>query len=445
MPDIAESDEYPIYNYAAHAAEFRLEGIAPSSVVYAIEGADWRSVKRVSDFDRPQKVSFGPGEMKLYLVAPRVPAAWRLRADATDGRVDVGLTLDSFNMPWPLEVTIGRPDGEEVYHVYRATNRAGRWQETFALGSNAKPGNYTVTVKVLAGGDLARTIFDYRPRLATAQPLSDKVRVFDEAAIRGFLAGKPEVRIAIGGDAQRIAAEKLQGALAATGVRADVVAQSEIVRKARYPRVWDPYIKIHKPQGAEQQPPAEVKAIANIETSDDGRQVARTADGHELSEWRKPGTLLSVVGSGFIDFDVEKFYEPGCVLFIRDDSQAAVLKGEPVEVQSTDDIRQKWSRPWTRLNSFVGTDKLCPQLPEAYSVDSHLILFGDSKSGELAAALQASDLLLEVADEKYPGPGKALVSFAWSPFAVEKNVIFIGASDAAGVEAGIGRLVELAR
>jgi hypothetical protein len=58
--------------------------------------------------------------------------------------------------------------------------------------------------------------------------------------------------------------------------------------------------------------------------------------------------------------------------------------------------------------------------------------------------LQASDLLLQVVDEQYPGPGKALVSFAWSPFAVEKNALMIGAADEAGLAAGAARLLELA-
>jgi len=57
------------------------------------------------------------------------------------------------------------------------------------------------------------------------------------------------------------------------------------------------------------------------------------------------------------------------------------------------------------------------------------------------AALQASELLTQVADDNYPGPGKALVSFAWSPFALEKNVILIGASDDAGIKAGVDAVV----
>ncbi len=52
-------------------------------------------------------------------------------------------------------------------------------------------------------------------------------------------------------------------------------------------------------------------------------------------------------------------------------------------------------------------------------------------------------MLPQVVDAKYPGPGKALLSYAWSPFTVEKDVILIGASDPEGLRAGIGRLLAL--
>lgn len=66
-----------------------------------------------------------------------------------------------------------------------------------------------------------------------------------------------------------------------------------------------------------------------------------------------------------------------------------------------------------------------------YECNHYLVLVG------------TSELLLQVADLRYPGPGKALLQFAWSPFALGKHVIFIGASDDAGLEAGLAKLVEL--
>ncbi len=56
---------------------------------------------------------------------------------------------------------------------------------------------------------------------------------------------------------------------------------------------------------------------------------------------------------------------------------------------------------------------------------------------------QASELLRQIVDAKYPGPGKSLISFAWSPFALGKNVTLIGASDGLGLEAGVARLAAM--
>jgi hypothetical protein len=181
-----------------------------------------------------------------------------------------------------------------------------------------------------------------------------------------------------------------------------------------------------------------------LETDEEGRTVALDEDGNDLGDrWKEPGTLAVVGEQGYIDFAAEKFYDDGVQLFIDAKGETTVANGEPHRVKTTEAVRMKWSRPWTKLSSFVGTDKLTPQLPEAYEADSHLILLGDSGDGELVAALQASELLPQVVDERYPGPGKALVTFARSPFELGKNVILIGGSDNAGLSAGIRRLETL--
>jgi hypothetical protein len=131
-------------------------------------------------------------------------------------------------------------------------------------------------------------------------------------------------------------------------------------------------------------------------------------------------------------------------LYVDDKRQVAVLNGDAKRVRTTPEFRARWARPWTRLHSYVGNYQLPPQLPEAYTTDSHLILLGDSRTSFAVAALQASDLLPQTVDDRYPGPGKALIQFAWSPFAVERNVVFVGAADEAGIKAGVSKLVQLA-
>jgi hypothetical protein len=108
-------------------------------------------------------------------------------------------------------------------------------------------------------------------------------------------------------------------------------------------------------------------------------------------------------------------YEAGCKLYVDAKGQLVVLKGELGDAKTTDEFRTRWAKPWSRLTSHGGGYQLPPQLPEAYTTDSDLILLGDSGSGFAMAALQASELLPQVVDAKYPGPGKALINFAWSP------------------------------
>ena len=158
-----------------------------------------------------------------------------------------------------------------------------------------------------------------------------------------------------------------------------------------------------------------------------------TAEG-EITKW-EPNEWRHVV----VTWDDDRVK-----LYLDDRRRVTVVKGQPTEAKTTSEFRAKWSRPWTRLTSHVGAYQLPPQLPEAYTADAHLVLLGDSTTSRAVAALQASDLLPQVVDAAYPGPGKALVSFAWSPFAVEKNVILVGAADAKGLAAGVAKLVQLA-
>jgi hypothetical protein len=112
------------------------------------------------------------------------------------------------------------------------------------------------------------------------------------------------------------------------------------------------------------------------------------------------------------------------------------------EEKTTPEFRAKWARPWRTLTSHIGGYQLPAQLPEAFTTDSHLVLLGDGSTNEVIAILEASEILPRIVDARYPGPGKALVEFAWSPFRVGKNAIVVGASDAAGLALGIDRLLE---
>jgi hypothetical protein len=122
-----------------------------------------------------------------------------------------------------------------------------------------------------------------------------------------------------------------------------------------------------------------------------------------------------------------------------------VLNADATEAKTSAEFRARWSKPWSRLTQHVGAYQLPAQLPEAYTTDSHLIVLGNSTTSHAVAVLQASELLPQVADEKYPGPGGALISLCWSPFAVEKNAIVLASSDPAGLKSSIEALTQLVK
>ncbi len=450
LPEIGPDKPYAIWNYAPYEATYTLNGIAPGRAVYRIEGTDWSRVTRVENYDKPQTARFEACEMKLYLVAPRVPEGLDARAEVSGGALGVQVALKGLKMPWPITVTIMTPDGKDRYRVYRATDAQGLYAESFPLGSNAVAGTYAIRIESPVGNLSAHANAEVSQSAPRSELVAGRTRVFDGEAIRTFLRGKPEVVIALAGDKYQAQAARLAATLQARGVKARVADERQVFHRHPYPRVFDPYLKVYTPGGAGNAPAdMKVEKEVKLQIAADGRVLATAADGTDLGEtWReRPNLLATVTGDGFIDYnaaDGEEMYEPGCKIYVDGQKRTNVVQGRRTELKATPEARRKWSRPWTRLSSYNGAFNLTPQLPEAYAADQHLILLGDSRTSELVAALQASDLLTQVADAKYPGPGKALVSYAWSPFGLEKDVILIGASDEAGVRAGADALTAMA-
>jgi len=283
-------------------------------------------------------------------------------------------------------------------------------------------------------GDLkseSKTMLSSKP--SSPVLVTGAARVLDKEAIGKFLSEKPELTIAFANDTQKAAADKLASAINAKGIKATVKPEAGLLAKVVYPRVLNPFVKVYAVGGEEKKLNGEVKE--NI-----------TLDANFAGDWRKPSTLVTVGKDGFIYWqgqDIETIYEAGVKIYFDEKKQMTVLNAAATDVKADAAFRAKWCKPWTRLQGNNGGYQLPAGLPEAYKADSHLIVLGDSGSSEIAAILQASEILPQVADAKYPGPGKALVQFAWSPFAVGKNVIFIGANDAEGLKAGADVLIEM--
>ena len=248
-------------------------------------------------------------------------------------------------MPWPVTIRVTDPGGKPRYEVHRSLDAEGRYAEAFPVGANAPAGEYVVRAASPVGNVASVAKAGYRPSAKPPAASGDRVRVFDETAIRTFLATKPTIVIAIGSDKHKATADRLAQALNAKGINASVVPEQAIIERVRYPRVWDPYFKVYRNQGAATKPEGPVDLEVKLEIRDDGRIVATTQDGKDLGyQWRhRRKTLATVVGKGYIDYhaaDGEEGFEPGCRLYINEKGQRVVLKGERTEVKATaDDIK----------------------------------------------------------------------------------------------------------
>jgi hypothetical protein len=448
-PETSEDQEYPRYNFAPATMTYTLAGVRPGAVVYRIEGLDWSSVSRVSDPHSPQTATFAAGEMKLHLVVDRAPSAVAVQARPRPGEIEVEARLAGPRTPWPVIVTVLGPDGSNLYRVYRAMDRRGSYVERFPIGRNAVASRYRVRVTSPVGDLSAEATVEVARQRPVPRALRGAVRVFDEETIRRFLKTRPDLVIAVGNRAQQAPAERLAAGLAARGLSATVRAEAEVLRKVAYPRVWSPYATVYSPGAGEVEPPSDVTAELQAGMVGDATVVV-DAEGNRrpADAWRQPGSEVTVTGEGLVDWlgrDGEECYEPGVKLYVDQQRRVTVLNAIAVRTPTTSDFRTRWARPWTRLESYVGNFQLPPQLPEAYTTDAHLVLLGDSPGGLGVAALQASELLPQTVDDAYPGPGRALIQFVWSPFAVERNVIFVGASDDRGLRHGVETVMALAR
>jgi len=442
LPEVAADQRTPIYNFAPLNATFTLQGIAPGSHVWVIEGTDWKKSSKVEKFDGPISASFAAGEMKIYLVSPAEPGELKVSAMSDGGALKLSAEI-GVKVPWPITVSVIDPAGNVVMTVYRALDAEGKYEETIPFGFN-RQGEFKVRIESPVALKAVEIAIPATRRMVVPEAIADAVRVFDESSIKNFLAAKPAVTIAAT-EANKSAAEKLMTALKAKGIDASIKPEADVTKKVDYPRVWNPYARLFTPGGEDKQPAGEVKNNVTISTDAAGVVTFTTADGKPTDNWRQPLTLVTVAGEGWLDFsgDMEDAYLPGVKMYVDDKNNIAVLNAAPAEAKTDEAFRAKWSKPWTRLTSYVGGYQFPAQLPHAWSTESHLIVLGDSNTSQLARALQASEILPQIVDAKYPGAGKSLVEFAWSPFSVEKNVIFIGATDEAGWTAGVDRLLQM--
>lgn len=459
LPTVAEDKKYPIYNYAPYSPTFALrlpppllgelrgEGANPSStpVVFTLEGPNFDRSTELTNPTAPMTAKFEPGEMKVYFVAPRRPEGIAVEATVRNGVLAIEATLKRLSMPWPIVVSITDPTGQELFRLNRSTNLTGKYHETFSLGANAPAGEFVVKLTSVVANLAGETKVAHKSVSRAPRPVAN-VRIFDTERLKDFLLTKPEIVVATNAGTSPDVIRHLTDRLAIAGLKVTVKSEANVLRKVTYPRVWNPYAKVFAVSKTKTPVAAKFDKEISLGVVADGSLTAKTADGQDVSnDWRLPNSRLTIVGEGFVDFsgDVEQCYEPGVQLHVNEQRQVTVLNADGVDAKTSAEFRVRWSRPWSKLTQHVGAYQLPAQLPEAYTTDSHLIVLGSSTTSHAVAVLQASELLPQIADEKYPGPGGALVSLCWSPFAAEKNAIVLASSDPAGIKAGVEALTQL--
>ena len=447
LPEIDEDQAYPLYNYAPHEATLTLNHVTDKSVVYVIEGASWDKVSEVQQPTQPQTMKFEPGEMKLFLVMDAKPSLLDVSAEIEGDAIEIEASLKKVKAVVPLRVTVSDSTGRELYNICRATDADGSYEESLPIGTNLKPGKLQVRITSPVNELEAQAEVSLIGKMVFPKQNSAKVRVFDGDQIRRFVGSKPKLTILVPRDEYYEPAERLADQLKKLGVRTTVRPESEMVNKRRYPRVWNPWVKVYKAEGdANPTDKLKIDKRLTLTASSNGDVTIVDEDG-KAARWNTPNTLVIIAGDGFVNWEVnkEEVFLAGCQVYFNDKRRMSVILGRPTNMKSDAAFRAKWARPWSTLKTHVGGYQYPPQLPEAYSADEHLILLGDSQSSELVRAIQAGELPLQIADDKYPGAGRSLVSFVWSPFALEKNVILIAASDAAGISAGADAVLKLVK
>ncbi|MBS3764385.1 MAG: hypothetical protein KGZ25_13890, partial [Planctomycetes bacterium] len=178
---------------------------------------------------------------KIYAFLPReiggvsLKASPEVKAGETiqyQARVtdDAGRTI---NAGFPIEIKLEHPLGKTLYDVYRVAKPV--YSGAYAMPVNITPGNWTLSVRELIGGAIAKTKIKVgRGALPVGQYDATTVFVHDGAQIRRFLKNNKDVIIARSESQQWLvpAARELSARLKKMGIQAEIKNIDGIVRTA---------------------------------------------------------------------------------------------------------------------------------------------------------------------------------------------------------------------
>jgi len=167
----------------------------------------------------------GAGELAAtQTLRAGAPLAFRYEARDADGRPLAAVV--------PVELVLRDASGAAVRTLYRATNAKGVLEDRLPSGALQAAGAYRLEARQLLDGAGVTLPLELRAGDAPAARVAAAAVVRDPAAVRRFLAAKPELVVPVFDDALRPAAERVVAGLRKQGVNARILETPETVTYA---------------------------------------------------------------------------------------------------------------------------------------------------------------------------------------------------------------------
>jgi hypothetical protein len=266
-----------------------------------------------------------------------------VRYQATDSR---GASLEAVV---PVELTLRTPQGAPLLTLYRATRADGVLTEELPTGLFQKAGDYRAEARQLLDGSGAALPVKVKAGKMPEARVASGATVRDPAAVRRFLAGKPELVVPVFDAALLPAAERVVAGLKQKGVAA---------------RVW-------------QDPKTVTYAVAYAVVPEE--QPANTAVdrgeaiGRVRFENNRDHVNANVYGSAFTGY---RFGKP------------VLLLGTPGKNPVLDAVKAS-GLPWSDSASEAPGGALVQWLPQALSRDADTLIIAAADAAGLDAAIAA--------------------------------------------------------
>ncbi len=251
-------------------------------------------------------------------------------------------------MPWPLTVTIARPDGSELFRVHRATDALGRVRRVVSPRRQRTGRDVHAPRHQPRGrprGGVARSRWSTGPTSRGSRPSPVPSATSTPTRSARSWPASPSCRSPwrATDTVSRPRPWPPRCERGASRCRSPTSARSSAAILTRASST--PISRSIRPSGPERRPPGmKVDRSVKLQIEDDGRIRAIAPDGTDLGEsWRDtPNLMATVAGKGFIDYhaaDAEEMYEPGCKIHIDGAKKWTVVLGEKTEVKATPEAR----------------------------------------------------------------------------------------------------------